>query len=108
MSGAHRRITALALALALAPSCGPDEEGLESAEGESAIFAHDGGRVVLQEGGVDGLAVEGDAVVQRQDDPDEGILADLLAAISGPKLAEAKAALAAWREGQLTRGAKGD
>ncbi|MCA9594664.1 MAG: right-handed parallel beta-helix repeat-containing protein, partial [Myxococcales bacterium] len=81
---------------------------LESAEGESAIFAHDGGRVVLQEGGVDGLAVEGDAVVQRQDDPDEGILADLLAAISGPKLAEAKAALAAWREGQLTRGAKGD
>ncbi|MCB9569588.1 MAG: hypothetical protein H6710_20625 [Myxococcales bacterium] len=34
MSGARRRVTALALALALAPSCGPDEEGLESAEGE--------------------------------------------------------------------------
>jgi len=77
---------------------------LAARSSESAIFAHTGGRVVVQGGRfrdtaraistadssvVEELAVEPFGVT--------GLLADLIAAVAGPRLAEAREAMDQWR-----------
>ncbi|MEM9694669.1 MAG: right-handed parallel beta-helix repeat-containing protein, partial [Myxococcota bacterium] len=66
---------------------------------ESSIFGHDGARIVVVDSSVEDIAVEGDATIDVRRDLDgvTGLLADLVAAIAGPALEDAKRALHQWQ-----------
>jgi hypothetical protein len=78
---------------------------LSSRAGESAIFAHTNGRVLVQGGRFEdtrrAIATQDSAVVQEL--PLEtaglsGLLADLVAAVAGPHLVEAREAMEQWHQ----------
>lgn len=76
---------------------------LKAGPGESAVFAHTGGRVVVQgadfQQTVRAIAAEDGGVVEQlpaQPTGLSGLLADLVAAVAGPQLADAEDALAKW------------
>jgi hypothetical protein len=81
---------------------------LASRAGESAIFAHTNGRVLVQGGRFDdtrrAIATQDSAVVEEL--PLEtaglsGLLADLVAAVAGPHLIEAREAMEQWRQNPI-------